>query len=157
VILEDDVEVGACSTIDRGTVGDTRVRRGTKIDNLVMVAHNCDLGEDCMIAGQSGISGSCRIGNRVIMGGQVGVADHLQVGDDVVLAATSGLGQHVPARSVYIDTPAIPYERWQERYHNVARLKRMFREVERLRQRVEELENTRHAGAEERDTSEASG
>jgi UDP-3-O-[3-hydroxymyristoyl] glucosamine N-acyltransferase len=140
VVIEDDVEVGAGATIDRATLGNTLVRRGTKIDNLVLVGHNSLIGEDCLIAGQSGISGSCLIGNRVAMGGQVGIADHIRVGDDVVLAATAGVSQHVPEKSLYIDTPAIPYARWQERYKAIGRLTRLMQEVRRLGERVRLLE-----------------
>ncbi len=140
VVLEDDVEIGACSTIDRATLGATLIRRGTKIDNLVMVGHNSRIGESCLIAGQSGIAGSCRIGDRVAMGGQVGVADHMRIGDDVVIAASSGVSQHVPPKSLYIDTPAIPYTRWQERYRALGRLKRLFTDLQALKQRVARLE-----------------
>ncbi len=140
VVIEDDVEVGAGATIDRGTVGDTLIRRGTKIDNLVMVGHNSLIGEDCLIAGQSGISGSCLIGDRVAMGGQVGIADHMRIGNDVVIAASSGVSQHIPDRSLYIDTPAIPYARWQERYRGIGRLKRLLQEVRRLGERLRLLE-----------------
>ncbi len=140
VVIEDDVEIGAGATVDRGTVGDTRVRRGSKIDNLVLVGHNSLIGEDCLIAGQSGISGSCIIGNRVAMGGQVGIADHMRIGNDVVIAASSGVSQHIPDKSLYIDTPAIPYAKWQERYRGIGRLKRLMQEVRRLGERLRLLE-----------------
>jgi len=81
VVIEDDVEIGANTTIDRGTYDSTRVGRGTKVDNLVMVGHNCDIGEDALLCSQVGIAGSCNIGNGVIMAGQVGVGDHLNIGD----------------------------------------------------------------------------
>jgi len=143
VVIGDDVEIGAGSTIDRGTIGDTVIRRGTKIDNQVMVAHNCVIGEDCLIAGQSGIAGSCRVGDRVVMGGQVGVADNLKIGDDAVLAATSGVGYDVPARAVMIDTPAIPYKDFTLRYRAVARVHRLLKDLQELRQRVLRLERER--------------
>lgn len=140
VVIEDDVEVGAGATVDRGTVGETLIRRGTKIDNLVLVGHNSVIGEDCLIAGQSGISGSCLIGDRVALGGQVGIADHMRIGNDVVIAASSGVSQHIPDKSLYIDTPAIPYARWQERYWGIGRLKRLMQEVRRLGERLLLLE-----------------
>ncbi len=141
VVIEDDVEIGACSTIDRATLGDTVIGRGSKLDNLTMVGHNTRIGRDCLIAAQSGIAGSCVVGDRVMMGGQVGISDHMRVGSDVVIAASSGVSQHIPRQSVYIDTPAVPYKRWQERYRSLGRLKRMFGELERLKQRLTRLEN----------------
>ena len=140
VILEDEVEVGACTTIDRATIGRTIVRRGTKIDNLVMIAHNTDLGQDCLIAGQTGISGSCRIGNRVVMGGQVGVADNLSIGDDVVLAAATGVARNVPEKMFMVGTPALPYSEAVSRYKAIGRLKRLFKDVFALGKRVSMIE-----------------
>ncbi len=153
VLIEDNVEVGACSTIDRATLGDTVIGRGSKLDNLTMVGHNVRIGRHCLIAGQSGIAGSCTIGDRVMMGGQVGIADHMRVGSDVAIAASSGVSQHIPRQSVYIDTPAVPYKRWRERYRSLGRLKRMFAELERLKQRLTRLESRSVAAprADERD------
>jgi UDP-3-O-[3-hydroxymyristoyl] glucosamine N-acyltransferase len=149
VVIEDDVEIGACSTIDRATLGDTLIRRASKIDNLVMVGHNSRIGESCLIAGQSGIAGSCDIGDRVAMGGQVGVADHMRIGSDAVIAASSGVSQHVPPQSLYIDTPAVPYQRWQDRYRSLGRLKRLFAELERLKQRLARLEGSKATDSEQ--------
>ena len=87
VIIEDDVEIGANSTIDRATLGNTVVKQGTKIDNLVQIAHNVTVGEHCLLVAQVGIAGSCTIGNWVVLGGQVGVADHVTIGDRVMAAA----------------------------------------------------------------------
>jgi len=140
VVLEDDVEVGAATTIDRATLGETRIQRGSKLDNLVMVAHNNRIGEDCLIAAQTGISGSCRVGDRVVMGGQVGVADHLRVGDDAVLAAQAGVHQRVAPRSLMIFSPAIPYREFQERYRALGRLPRLLRQVLELGRRLGVLE-----------------
>jgi UDP-3-O-[3-hydroxymyristoyl] glucosamine N-acyltransferase len=97
VIVEDDVEIGANSTIDRATLGETVIGRGTKIDNLVHVGHNVEVGQRCLMAAQTGISGSCRIGNDVMMGGQVGLADHVDVGDGAMLAGASAVMRDVPA------------------------------------------------------------
>jgi UDP-3-O-[3-hydroxymyristoyl] glucosamine N-acyltransferase len=140
VVIEDDVEIGACSTIDRATLGTTVIRRGTKIDNLVLIAHNNHIGADCLIAGQSGIAGSCRIGERVVMGGQVGIADHVQVGSDTVLAAGAGISHDVPEKVVMIDSPAIPYQVFTERYKALGRLKRVVRDLLDLKKRVLLLE-----------------
>lgn len=153
VILEDDVEVGAGTTIDRATLGETRIRRGTKLDNLVMVAHNNHIGEDCLIAAQSGISGSCQIGDRVVMGGQVGIADHLQVGDDAVLAAGAGIHQRVAPRAVMILSPAISHSEFRQRYQALGRLPRLIRQVLDLGRRLATLEKHLDTTSEPRDKS----
>lgn len=101
VVIEDDCEIGANTTIDRATIGETRIKRGTKIDNLVQIAHNCEIGEFTVIAAQSGIAGSCKIGKKVKMGGQVGIADHLNIGDGAILTAKAGVAKDVPAGKVY--------------------------------------------------------
>ncbi|PJA29427.1 MAG: UDP-3-O-(3-hydroxymyristoyl)glucosamine N-acyltransferase [candidate division Zixibacteria bacterium CG_4_9_14_3_um_filter_46_8] len=106
VILEDDVEIGANATIDRATMGTTRIKRGTKIDNLVQVGHNVTVGEDCAFAAQVGIAGSSKIGDRVVLAGQVGLAGHLEMGDDVMVGAQSGVPNNVPPQSVLFGCPA---------------------------------------------------
>jgi UDP-3-O-[3-hydroxymyristoyl] glucosamine N-acyltransferase len=108
VEIEEDVEIGAGTTIDRGTFGPTRVGAGTKIDNLVMVAHNCRIGRHNILAAQVGIAGSCTTGDYVIMAGQVGIADHLNIGDRVVLGAKTGVIAHVPDNSRLCGFPARP-------------------------------------------------
>jgi UDP-3-O-[3-hydroxymyristoyl] glucosamine N-acyltransferase len=140
VAVGDDVEIGANSAIDRGTLGDTRIGRGTKIDNLVMIGHNCVLGEDCLIAGQVGISGSCRIGDRVVLGGQVGIADHVTVGDDAVVMARSGVPHDIPAATAVGGAPAIPQKDFHRQLLYIGRLKRMFEELKRLGQKLAEIE-----------------
>lgn len=112
VVLEADVEVGANSTIDRATFGETRIGRGTKIDNLVQVAHNVVTGEDCVIVSQSGIAGSTRLGRRVIMGAQTGMVGHIEIADDVTLGARGAFGQDVAVSGVYSGAPAIPHRQW---------------------------------------------
>ena len=108
VILEDDVEVGACSTIDRATTGSTRIGKGVKIDNLVQVAHNVDVGENSLLVAQSGIAGSCRLGKGVVLAGQAGVADHLDIGDGTRIAGQSGVMEDLPPGSTVFGTPAQP-------------------------------------------------
>jgi len=141
VILGDDVEVGALSAIDRGTVAATVVGRNTKIDNLVTVGHNAKIGENCLICGQVGISGSCTIGDRVVLGGQVGVADHLTIGDDSVIAAGSGVGTNVPPKSVYGGYPAIPRNRAAELLLYSHRLRSMFEDLNELKRRLKAIES----------------
>lgn len=99
VIIEDEVEIGANTCVDRGTIGDTIIKKGTKIDNLVHIAHNDIIGEDCFIVAQTGIAGSTEIGNNTTLAGQVGVAGHLKVGNNVVIAARSGVTNDVPDNS----------------------------------------------------------
>ncbi len=112
VVIEDDVSIGPLCTIDAGTLSPTVVRRGTKIDAHVHVAHNCDIGEGCMIAAQSGFAGSVKLGRGVLVGGQVGIADHVSVGDGARIAAKSGVIGDVPAGAVVAGYPAVPRGRW---------------------------------------------
>lgn len=113
VVLEDDVEVGANSTIDRARFSETRVGRGTKIDNLVMLAHNVVTGEHCLIVSQVGVSGSTRLGNRVTLAGQVGTVGHVTLGDDVTVLGKGGVTKDVPAAGVYAGMPLKPARLWR--------------------------------------------
>lgn len=108
VIIQDDVEIGANSTIDRGALGDTVIGEGTKVDNLVQIAHNVMIGRRCIVAGQCGISGSCTIGDGVMMGGQVGLADHVTIGAGAMIAAQSGVMRDIPAGERWMGSPARP-------------------------------------------------
>ena len=108
VIIQDDVEIGANSTIDRGSTRDTVIGEGTKIDNLVQIAHNVRIGRHCLIAGQTGISGSSEVGDFVMMGGQVGLADHVTVGAGAMLGAKAGVMTDIPAGGRWVGSPAEP-------------------------------------------------
>jgi len=130
VILEDDVEIGANVTIDRATLGRTRLKRGTKIDNLVQIAHNVTVGADTVIAALTGISGSTRIGDRVTLAGQVGIVDHVTIGDDVTIGAQAGVINDLPPRMAFWGTPAVPHF---EAKRNVAALHRMPLLLKKLR------------------------
>jgi UDP-3-O-[3-hydroxymyristoyl] glucosamine N-acyltransferase len=110
VELQDDVEIGACTTIDRGTFGPTRIGAGTKIDNLVMIGHNCQIGKHNLLCSQVGIAGSSTTGDYVVMAGQVGVADHITIGDRVVILAKSGVPGNIPANSQVLGSPARPHK-----------------------------------------------
>jgi UDP-3-O-[3-hydroxymyristoyl] glucosamine N-acyltransferase len=108
VLIEDDVEIGAGTTIDRATLGQTVVRRGTKIDNLVQIGHNAEIGADSIIVAQVGISGSVRLGRGVVLAGQVGVADHRTIGDGAVVGARAGVHVDIPAGETWLGTPVRP-------------------------------------------------
>jgi UDP-3-O-[3-hydroxymyristoyl] glucosamine N-acyltransferase len=114
VIIQDRVEIGACTTVDRGALGDTMIGEGTKIDNLVQIGHNCMIGRHCVIVGQVGMSGSCELGDFVVLGGQVGLADHVKIGDGARLAARSGMAPgELPGGQDYGGAPAIPIREWR--------------------------------------------
>lgn len=136
VILGDEVEVGAGSTIDRGTVTATRIGNGTKIDNLVQIGHNCQIGSNCMLCGHVGIAGSVTIGDRVVMAGKSGVADHVTIGSDSILAACAAVGTNVPPKSIYMGYPAIPRGEFFDQFKALARLKRLFADVAALKKVV---------------------
>ena len=126
VIIQDDVEIGANTTIDRGSTRDTIIGEGTKIDNLVQIAHNVTIGRHCLIAGQTGLSGSVEVGDFVIMGGKVGIADHVTIGAGAVLGAQSGVMSDVPAGARWIGSPAQPVRDFMK---GVAALRRLVRDV----------------------------
>ncbi|MTH63615.1 UDP-3-O-(3-hydroxymyristoyl)glucosamine N-acyltransferase [Paracoccus shanxieyensis] len=139
VEIGDDVELGANSTIDRGTIRATRVGRGTKIDNQVQVGHNCTIGEDVMLCGLVGIAGSARIGNRVVLGGQVGVSDNIFVGDDVIAGGATKIFTNAPAGRVLLGSPAVKMETQVEAQKNIRRLPRLYAQVAELRETVKKL------------------
>lgn len=139
VEIGDDVEVGANSTIDRGTIRATSIGRGTKIDNLVQIGHNCVVGEDSMLCGLVGVAGSARIGNRVVLGGQVGVSDNIFVGDDVIAGGATKIFTNAPAGRVLLGSPAVKMETHVEAQKNIRRLPRLYGQVAELRETVKKL------------------
>ena len=108
VIIGNNVEIGANTAIDRGTIENTTIGDNTKIDDLVMIGHNCKVGKGCMIVSQVGIAGSCVIGDRVVIAGQAGLADHISIGDDTIIAAKAGVTKSFPAKSIVVGAPAVP-------------------------------------------------
>lgn len=141
VVVEDDVEIGANAAIDRGTLGRTLIRRGVKIDNLVHIAHNVEVGEDSAMAAQVGISGSTVIGKRVLMGGQVGVVDHLTIGDGAMLIAQSGVIGNVPAGATVSGYPARDHREVLKAAASLRRIERLRKELRELERRLNALEN----------------
>lgn len=139
VRIGNDVEIGANVTIDRGTIRDTQIGDGCKLDNMVHLAHNVILGRDCALAGMVGIAGSTVVGDRVVMGGQVGVADNIFVGDDVVAGGGAKLVSNVPAGRAVMGYPAMKMEAHIESYKAMRRLPRLFAQVQELQKSVSKL------------------
>jgi UDP-3-O-[3-hydroxymyristoyl] glucosamine N-acyltransferase len=139
VVIEDDVEIGALTAIDRAALGETRIGRGTKLDNLVQVGHSVAIGEDSVLAGQVGIAGSSRIGSRVTLAGQVGVAGHLTIGDGVVATAQTGIPGSVEEGSVVSGSPAIENRAWLKSSAVFAKLPELQKRLRELERKVESL------------------
>jgi len=140
VEVGDDVEIGACVTVDRATVGSTRIGRGTKIDNLVQIAHNVEVGENAVIVAQVGVSGSTRIGSGAVLGGQVGIIGHITVGDGARIGAQSGVLRDIPAGETMSGVGPLPHRQWLRAEAAFARLPEMRRQLTELIRRVKMLE-----------------
>jgi UDP-3-O-[3-hydroxymyristoyl] glucosamine N-acyltransferase len=136
VVIEDDVEIGANATIDRATIGETRIRRGVKIDNLVQVGHASDVGEDTLLCAQVGLAGSSKIGRSVILTGQVGVAGHLEIGDRVVATAQTGIPNSIEADKVVSGYPAIDNKLWLKSSAVFKRLPELLKRIESLEKKA---------------------
>jgi UDP-3-O-[3-hydroxymyristoyl] glucosamine N-acyltransferase len=119
--LEDDVEIGSCSTVDRAVFGTTIIKKGTKVDNLVQIAHNCELGEGCIIVSQTGISGSTTLGRNVIMGGQSATSGHLSIGDFATIAARGGVSKSLPGGKIYGGFPILLQKDWLKLQAKISR------------------------------------
>lgn len=141
VVIEDDVEIGAGTTIDRASVGESRIGRGSKIDNLVQIGHSCTVGEDSLLCAQVGLAGSSHIGSRVILAGQAGVAGHLKIGDDVVLTAKSATSHDIPAGKVISGIPAFDNRDWLRSTAAFRRLGDIQRTVRDLERRLKDAES----------------
>lgn len=135
VILGKDVEIGANCAIDRGTIGDTEIGEGTKLDNLIQVGHNVKIGIYCFIAGQSGVAGSTKIGNYVTIAGQVGISGHINIGDRVIIAAQSGITKDIPEGGFWFGYPATPYKEKTREIANIRSIpdiKKRLKEIEKI-------------------------
>ena len=154
VVIEDDVEIGANSTIDRGTFDSTHIKRGTKLDNLVMVGHNCDIGQDALLCSQVGIAGSCNIGDGVIMAGQVGVGDHLNIGDGSIVMAKSGLMHDVEAGQAVNGIPARPARKHMQILAVKTKLPEMRKTLKQLSKAVQQLQQQQSASEADTDSQD---
>jgi UDP-3-O-[3-hydroxymyristoyl] glucosamine N-acyltransferase len=144
VQIDDDVEIGANCTIDRGTFGRTWLQRGTKIDNLVQIAHNVVIGEHAIIISQVGISGSTRIGKHVVLAGQVGVVGHIEIGDGARIGAQSGVGGSVKAGADMTGSPVMPHKEWLKMITVLKRLPELRQELRQLKTKVQAMEKAVH-------------
>lgn len=140
VTIGDDVEIGACTTIDNGTLGSTKVGRGTKIDNLVHLGHNVEIGEDCFVIAQTGIAGSTKVGNHVIFAGQTGCTGHITIGDNVTFAGKSGIVGNVASNTINAGFPARPHIEWSRTQVYIKKLPDLAKTVKALEKRIAELE-----------------
>lgn len=136
VVVEDDVEIGANVTVDRATTGETRIGAGTKIDNLVHIAHNVQIGQNCLIVAQVGISGSTKVGNRVTLAGQVGVVGHLTIGDGAIITAQSGIMSNVEPGAILFGSPARPHKQAMKLQAIFGKLDEMYDTVRQLRKKL---------------------
>jgi UDP-3-O-[3-hydroxymyristoyl] glucosamine N-acyltransferase len=145
VIIEDDVEIGSNTTIDRAAVGDTLIRHGAKLDNLVQVGHGAQVGPDCVLAAQVGLAGSTRLGAGVWVGGQVGFAGHLEVGDKAIITAQSGTSHDVPPGAIMSGSPAFENSAWLRATAAFAKLPDMIRKLRALEKEIQEIKSSKNA------------
>ncbi|MBY8961629.1 UDP-3-O-(3-hydroxymyristoyl)glucosamine N-acyltransferase [Flavobacterium sp. D11R37] len=135
VILEDNVDVGACTTIDRATLGSTIIKKGVKLDNQIQIAHNVYIGENTVIASQTGIAGSTKIGKNCIIGGQVGIVGHITIGNNVRIQAQSGVGRSIPDGEAIQGSPALGYSDFNKSYVHFKNLPKIVADIEDIKQR----------------------
>ena len=140
VVIEDDVEIGANTTIDRATFDETLIKKGTKIDNLVQVAHNVEIGENSVIVAQVGIAGSTKIGKNVILAGQVGVVGHIRIADDVVVGAKAGVPGDIRKKGIYSGIPAIEHRKSLKNMAMINKLQQFYEKMKLVERRLEKIE-----------------
>lgn len=143
VVIEDDVEIGANVTVDRARFDKTIIKKGTKIDNLVQIAHNVVVGNHCILVAQCGIAGSTELGNYVTMAAQAGAVGHLKIGDGAIIAAQAGVTKDIDPRALVVGAPAIDHLKFKKNVANVNRLPKLIERVERLEKKIAELEKQR--------------
>ncbi|MFW5793559.1 MAG: UDP-3-O-(3-hydroxymyristoyl)glucosamine N-acyltransferase [Bacteroidota bacterium] len=140
VEIEDDVEIGANTTIDRATLGSTLIKKGVKLDNLIQIAHNVQIGENTVIAAQCGIAGSSKIGKNCMIGGQVGISGHLTIGNNVKIAAQSGIGANIPDNEIIMGSPAFDAAKYRKTYVHFRNLDKMVKKIDKLEKQIEKLD-----------------
>jgi UDP-3-O-[3-hydroxymyristoyl] glucosamine N-acyltransferase len=140
VVIEDDVELGANVTIDRATFGQTVIKRGTKVDNLVQIAHNVTVGENNILVAQVGIAGSAKLGSHVVVGGQAGLTDHIEIGDRVIIAARSGINRSLTGDQAVSGAPAMPHEVFVKAQAVIPLLPELRRRIRDMERRLKTLE-----------------
>lgn len=140
VVIEDDVEIGACACIDRATLHETRIGRGSKIDNLVQIAHNVQIGRKCVVVAMAGIAGSATVGDRVVIAAQAGIPDHAKIGDDCVIMPQAGVAGNLPPKSYVGGSPAEPRKQFLNGLMQIKRIKNLARTLKELVARIEKLE-----------------
>lgn len=139
VVIDDNVEIGANTCVDRATMGSTHVRRGVKLDNLIQVAHNCEIGHDTVMASQTGVAGSTKIGSNCMVGGQVGFAGHITVGDNVQIGAQSGIPRNVESGKLLMGYPAVDYRSFARQTIHIKNLEELYKRVSQLEKKVNRL------------------
>jgi UDP-3-O-[3-hydroxymyristoyl] glucosamine N-acyltransferase len=142
VVIEDDVELGANVTVDRATFGKTIIRRGTKVDNLVQIAHNVEIGEHNIVVAQVGIAGSSKTGRHVMVGGQAGISDHVTIADEVMIAARTAVYRNFAAREIIAGVPAMPLRTWLKTMAILPKLPELREQLRDLNQRLQTLKST---------------
>jgi len=140
VVVEDDVEIGSNTTIDRATIGATKIGRGSKIDNLVMIAHNCQIGREVILVAQVGVAGSCNIGDRVIVAGQAGMKDHIHIGKDAIIEGQAGVMKNIPERDIQIGSPALGARDFMTNVALNRKLPALFDQCKAAEKKIAELE-----------------
>jgi UDP-3-O-[3-hydroxymyristoyl] glucosamine N-acyltransferase len=136
VVIEDNVDIGSCTTIDRATMGSTIIRKGVKLDNQIQIAHNVEIGENTVIAAQTGVAGSTKIGKNGMIGGQVGIAGHLTIGDNVRIQAQSGVGRNIKDKEVLQGSPTFGYNDFSKSYVHFKNFPKIVEEIEELKKQI---------------------
>jgi UDP-3-O-[3-hydroxymyristoyl] glucosamine N-acyltransferase len=143
IIVEDDVEIGSCVCVDRAKFSTTKIGRGTKIDNLVQIAHNVQVGAHCIIVGQAGLAGSVRLGNGVVLGGQCAIRDHITLGDAAMVAGCAGVAEDVDPKTIVSGLPALPHRQSLREQAALRRLPDLVVQVRKLQEELEQLKKSR--------------
>lgn len=136
VIIEDNVDIGSCTTIDRATMGSTIIRKGVKLDNQIQIAHNVEIGENTVIAAQTGVAGSTKIGKNGMIGGQVGISGHLKIGDNVRIQAQSGIGKNIKDNEILQGSPAFRYNNFSKSFVHFKNLPKIVAEIKELKKQI---------------------